>query len=106
MNYAFVQPMRMTNPGCLCASYTITYAPSSLRILIFVCEFGRVLKYVNDQLVKTTLHVHRGRLQRGYFTRVIVIYMYRSVIRGVISFNCLSFAKYWVIKQGSDSLDN
>ena len=26
--------------------------------------------------------------------------------RGVISFNCLSFAKYWVIKQGSDSLDN
>ena len=30
----------------------------------------------------------------------------RSVKKGVISFNCLSFAKYWVIKQVSDSLDN
>ena len=32
--------------------------------------------------------------------------MYPSVKRGVISFNCLSFTKYWVIKQVSDSLDN
>ena len=106
MIYAFVQPMRMTNPECLCASYTITYAPSSLRSLIIGCEFGRVHKYVNDQRVKTTLYVHLGQLQCGYFVRVIVIYMYRSVKRGVICLNCLSFAKYWVIKQGSDSLDN
>ena len=26
--------------------------------------------------------------------------------KGLISFNCLSFPKYWVIKQGSDRLGN
>ena len=84
---------------CLYASYTITYASSSLHSLIIVftvtmSNSAEFLCTLNDQRVKTTLHVHRLWPQRGYFSRVIVIYMYQSVKRWIISFDCLSIAKY------------
>ena len=49
---------------CLCASYTITYSSSSLRSLIIVFTVSMAnaagfLCRLNDQRVKTTLHVHR-----------------------------------------------
>ena len=60
---------------------------------------------------KTILHMRRlyfnlADCSVGISTCHVVIYMHQSVKSGMISFNCLSIAKYWVIIQGSDSLDN
>ena len=67
---------------CLCASYTITYASSSLRSLIIVFTVSMensagFLCTLNDQRVKTTLHAFAliWPTEARVFIPVIVIYM-------------------------------